>query len=161
MCRTTLNHRHAANWQTVTGILDNPVQCTLKVLVSIDNLSYGTRPPTVITNECCQKFYWFDFQDILHTQEQNLALQFELLNYKKTTDEQLQYLKVHTDRMFAASRNYQNIMKTLASLYAIDGEEQWRTQSFQNKKSNLVLLTAVFELWQCFSLFPWCHGYYI
>lgn len=34
-------------------------------------------------------------QDILHTQEQNLALQHELMEYKKNTDEQLQYLKVN------------------------------------------------------------------
>ena len=34
-------------------------------------------------------------QDILHTQEQNLALQHELIEYKKNTDEQLQYLKVN------------------------------------------------------------------
>ena len=33
-------------------------------------------------------------KDILHTQEQNQALQHELFEYKKNTDEQLQYLKV-------------------------------------------------------------------
>ena len=38
-------------------------------------------------------------QDILHTQEQNLALQHELFEYKKNTDEQLQYLKVKKEKL--------------------------------------------------------------
>ena len=41
----------------------------------------------------------FNFQDILHTQEQNLALQYELLEYRKTTDDQLQYLKVNLENI--------------------------------------------------------------
>ncbi|XP_022798644.1 uncharacterized protein LOC111336760 isoform X2 [Stylophora pistillata] len=57
--------------------------------------------------------------DILHTQEQNLALQNELLEYKKNTDEHLQYLK---RELFAVVRSYeyQALSNSINTLYSLN-----------------------------------------
>ncbi|XP_068675307.1 uncharacterized protein [Montipora foliosa] len=57
--------------------------------------------------------------DILHTQEQNIALQRELHEYKKNTDEQLQYLK---KELFAVLRSYEyNVLSSsINSLYSLN-----------------------------------------
>jgi len=57
--------------------------------------------------------------DILHTQEQNLALQYELLEYRKTTDDQLQYLK---RELFAVlkSHEYQALSGSINTLYSLN-----------------------------------------
>ena len=55
-------------------------------------------------------------QDILHTQEQNIALQRELHDYKKNTDEQLQYLKVMNICFITVEPPSQRV-KTLKNFY--------------------------------------------
>ncbi|XP_078354635.1 uncharacterized protein LOC144639223 isoform X2 [Oculina patagonica] len=57
--------------------------------------------------------------DILHTQEQNLALQYELLEYRKTTDEQLQYLKRELSAVLR-SHEYQALSSSINTLYSLN-----------------------------------------